>query len=70
MRDTFWCKHCKTEFLIDVPENYTGDAFVLCPNEWCGWRHPRQFVGGVAVGCETPSGSRYVLIEQVRLRDY
>jgi hypothetical protein len=59
MIDPFWCKHCRSEFFITFDDGLTGDALIRCPT--CGWRHPRQFVNGVAVSCDPPRGS-YVAI--------
>lgn len=62
--DPFWCKHCKTEFLIRFSVALYGDALVICPT--CGWKHPRQFEAGLAVSCEPPRGKKYTIIEAIK----
>lgn len=57
--DVHWCKHCDTSFRIRVPETYTGDAIIKCPE--CGWQHPRQFEVGIAVSCDPPTTRPLIL---------
>ena len=36
-KETSYCKHCDTMFLVVIDEMETGDRFLVCPA--CNWKH-------------------------------
>lgn len=48
--DLHYCKHCQRQFLVRLPERFSGDVFLVCPG--CEWQHYRHFALGVAVHCD------------------
>jgi len=45
-KETCYCKHCDTIFLVVIDEMETGDRLLVCPT--CNWKHYRWFENGVA----------------------
>lgn len=51
MTDIHYCKHCRQEFFVRLPEKFSGDVLLVCPNELCRWQHYRHFHNGEAIHC-------------------
>ncbi len=49
-RTDHYCKHCDSDFKVNLHEKETGDFFLLCPK--CNWPHYRYFENGIAIHCE------------------
>lgn len=50
--DIHYCQHCKNHFYVKLAEKFSGDVFLVCPNDLCRWQHYRHFYNGVAIHCD------------------